>query len=99
MTDIPAVARLSATTADRPERSLRCQRSDPVPCFAAFPVGREQAKALRRLCPIRIDCLAAALRREQPWGSWGGEILNRGTLIRHKRPRGMPRKSELAGSR
>jgi len=36
--------------------------------------------------------LAAALEREEPWGVWGGEILDRGTVIERKRPRGRPRK-------
>lgn len=99
MTGVPAVARLTATTADRAERSLPCQRADPELWFAVSPVGLEQARALCRHCPIRLDCLAAALRREEPWGVWGGEILDRGTVIPRKRPRGRPRKSELAGSR
>jgi WhiB family transcriptional regulator, redox-sensing transcriptional regulator len=99
VTGVPAVARLSASTAERAERSLPCQRADPELWFAVSSLGLEQAKALCRPRPIRLDCLAAALRREQPWGVWGGEILDRGTLIPRKRPRGRPRKSELAGSR
>jgi WhiB family redox-sensing transcriptional regulator len=98
VTGVPAVARLSATTADRAERSL-CRRADPELWFAAFPVGREQAKALCRHCPIRLDGLATASRREEPWGVRGGEILDRGTVVPRKRPRGGPRKNELAGSR
>jgi WhiB family redox-sensing transcriptional regulator len=99
VTGVPAVARLSASTADRAERSLPCRRADPEMWFAVSPVGREQAKALCRHCPIRLDCLAAALRRGEPWGVRGGEILHRGTLIARKRPRGRPRKSEPVGLR
>ncbi len=45
-----------------------------------------------RECPIRRECLNAALERQEPWGVWGGEILDRGTVIARKRPRGRPRK-------
>ncbi|WP_235848277.1 WhiB family transcriptional regulator, partial [Mycolicibacterium holsaticum] len=38
-------------------------------------------------CPIRRECLAAALERQEPWGVWGGEIFERGTVIARKRPR------------
>lgn len=99
MTSVPAVARLSTCTADRTECSPPCQRADPELWFAVSPVGLKQAKALCRPCPIRLDCLAAALRREEPWGVRGGEILDRDTVIPRKPPRGRPRKSELAGSR
>jgi WhiB family redox-sensing transcriptional regulator len=44
-------------------------------------------------CPIRSECLAAALERQEPWGVWGGEIIERGTVIARKRPRGRPRKN------
>ena len=39
------------------------------------------------------ECLAAALEREEPWGVWGGEIIERGTIVARKRPRGRPRKN------
>ena len=44
------------------------------------------AKALCADCPIRRECLNAALERQEPWGVWGGEILERGTVIARKRP-------------
>ncbi|OBG07404.1 WhiB family transcriptional regulator, partial [Mycolicibacter sinensis] len=47
-------------------------------------------------CPIRRQCLALALQRAEPWGVWGGEILDRGTVIGRKRPRGRPRKDPVA---
>ncbi|WP_009978648.1 WhiB family transcriptional regulator, partial [Mycobacterium avium] len=43
-------------------------------------------------CPVRRQCLAAALERAEPWGVWGGEILDRGAVLGFKRPRGRPRK-------
>ena len=99
MTGVPAVARLTATTADKAPRSLPWQRADPEPWFAASPVGREQATALCRHRPILLDCLGVASRPEQPWGGRGGKILDDGTRIPRKRPRGRPRKPEPAGSR
>jgi WhiB family redox-sensing transcriptional regulator len=43
---------------------------------------------------VRAHCLAGALRRREPWGVWGGELLVRGVVVPRKRPRGRPRKVE-----
>jgi WhiB family transcriptional regulator, redox-sensing transcriptional regulator len=32
----------------------------------------------------------------EPWGVWGGEIFERGTVVPRKRPRGRPRKEDVA---
>jgi WhiB family redox-sensing transcriptional regulator len=45
------------------------------------------------------ECLAGAVRREEPWGVWGGEIFLRGAVIPRKRPRGRPSKAALARDR
>ena len=77
-------------------------RSDP-PCtrdpelfFAESPQDVEQAKAMCRDCRARIACLTGALERREPWGVWGGELLIRGAIVPRKRPRGRPRKTEVA---
>ena len=70
-----------------------CHVGDPDLWFAESPVDLERAKALCAECPIRRECLAAALDRGEPWGVWGGEILERGTIVACKRPRGRPRKN------
>ncbi len=44
---------------------------------------------------IRTRVLAA-LERAEPWGVWGGEILDRGSILSFKRPRGRPRKDGVA---
>lgn len=62
--------------------------SDPDLWFADDPADLERAKARCAQCPIRQQCLAAALQRAEPWGVWGGEILDRGSVIGRKRPRG-----------
>lgn len=75
---------------------LPCRVSDPDLWFAESPADLEQAKALCAECPLRQACLAAALERAEPWGVWGGEILDQGTVIARKRPRGRPRKTPVA---
>ena len=56
------------------------------------PAQLELAKSLCADCPVRDACLAGALDRAEPWGVWGGEIFERGSVIARKRPRGRPRK-------
>ena len=74
---------------------LPCNR-DPDLWFAESPADLERAKALCSECPIRRECLAEALEREEPWGVWGGEILHRGSVVGRKKPRGRPRKDAVA---
>jgi WhiB family transcriptional regulator, redox-sensing transcriptional regulator len=69
---------------------------DPELFFAESPEGVEQAKAMCRGCRARIACLTGALERREPWGVWGGELLIRGVIVPRKRPRGRPRKTEVA---
>ena len=69
---------------------------DPELFFAESPQDVECAKALCRGCPARIACLAGAVARSEPWGVWGGELFLRGEIVPRKRPRGRPRKTEVA---
>lgn len=71
-------------------------RSDPDLFFAESPADVESAKALCRDCPARLACLTGAIHRREPWGVWGGELLLRGQIVPHKRPRGRPRKTDVA---
>ena len=80
----------------RPDDNLPCLSGDPDLFFAERPDDLERAKALCLDCPIRPQCLAAALDRGEPWGVWGGEIFERGSVIARKRPRGRPRKEVAA---
>lgn len=73
-----------------------CRRFDPDLWFADSPAELELAKSLCGDCPVRVECLAGALERAEPWGVWGGEIFERGAVIARKRPRGRPRKSDVA---
>ena len=78
-------------------RDLPCLR-DPALFFAESPDDVEQAKALCRGCRARITCLTGALERSEPCGVWGGELLMCGAILPRKRPRGRPRKSDVAAA-
>ncbi len=73
-----------------------CRVNDPELWFAESPADVEFAKSLCQACPVRQECLAGALERREPWGVWGGELFLQGVVIPRKRPRGRPRKSEIA---
>ena len=75
---------------------LPCHLGDPDLWFAETPDGLERAKTLCASCPVRRQCLMAALERAEPWGVWGGEIFDRGAIVSCKRPRGRPRKDDVA---
>lgn len=83
---------MSEATCERTALALPCHIEDPDLWFAEDPRDLEQAKALCGYCPLRLECLNAALERQEPWGVWGGEILERGTVVARKRPRGRPPK-------
>jgi len=85
---------VSETRSD--ELLLPCHAADPDLWFSENPADLERAKVLCAGCPIRRACLAAALERGEPWGVWGGEILDRGSVLARKRPRGRPRNDEVA---
>ncbi len=78
------------------DEQLPCRVFDPELFFAESPEDVEFAKSLCRTCPARRDCLSGALEREEPWGVWGGELFIGGVVVPRKRPRGRPRKDEVA---
>lgn len=51
-----------------------------------------RAKAICARCTLRAECLDGALERAEPWGVWGGELIENGQLVVNKRPRGRPPK-------
>ncbi len=75
---------------------LPCRINDPELWFAESPADVEFAKALCLDCPVRQLCLTGALERREPWGVWGGQLFLQGAVIPRKRPRGRPRKNEVA---
>lgn len=86
-----------AIPASIPEQpGLPCRTADPELFFAQDPEGIERAKQVCRPCPVRVECLAGALGRLEPWGVWGGELFLSGVVIARKRGRGRPRKDAAA---
>ncbi|USQ81248.1 WhiB family transcriptional regulator [Ornithinimicrobium faecis] len=83
------------THAAREAKDLPC-RIQPDLFFAELPQEVEQAKALCLECPLRELCLQTGIELREPWGVWGGELIERGRIIPRKRPRGRPRKNEVA---
>ena len=78
------------------EGTIPCRSYDPEVFFAESPADVEYAKALCGECPVRAACLQGALERREPWGVWGGELFIQGVVVARKRPRGRPRKTEVA---
>jgi WhiB family transcriptional regulator, redox-sensing transcriptional regulator len=78
------------------EANLPCRKFDPDLWFSDSPAQLELAKSLCGDCPLRVECLSGAVERAEPWGVWGGEIFERGAVVPRKRPRGRPRKEDLA---
>jgi WhiB family redox-sensing transcriptional regulator len=87
---------LSVLTEVFDDEQLPCRSNDPELFFADSPADVEYAKTLCHTCPVRLTCLAGALERHEPWGVWGGEWFVQGVVVPRKRPRGRPRKSEVA---
>jgi WhiB family redox-sensing transcriptional regulator len=75
--------------------AVPCAR-EPELFFAEKPEELQRARALCARCLSRHACLDDALRRAEPWGVWGGELLQQGHIIPDKRPRGRPRKAVAA---
>lgn len=79
-----------------PRYALPCHEHPADLWFAELPAEVEHAKELCGPCPLREQCLAGALERAEPWGVWGGQLLLQGQVMARKRPRGRPRKDEVA---
>ena len=61
--------------------------------FSDVPLNIGRAKAICSRCALAEDCLNGALERGEPWGVWGGELLENGRVVLNKRPRGRPPKN------
>jgi WhiB family transcriptional regulator, redox-sensing transcriptional regulator len=96
LSGLTALTGLSALAGRVADEQLPCRANDPELFFADSPEDVEYAKSLCTTCPARLDCLSGALERREPWGVWGGEWFVQGAVVPRKRPRGRPRKSEVA---
>lgn len=56
-------------------KDAACRLSDPEPFHPGKETRRADVRAARRVCnrcPVKADCLADALGRNEEWGIWGG---------------------------
>ena len=60
--------------------------------FSDEAIDTARAKAICSKCTLAAACLEGALERAEPWGVWGGELLETGRIVANKRPRGRPPK-------
>jgi WhiB family redox-sensing transcriptional regulator len=60
--------------------------------FSDDALSTARAKAICAKCKLAESCLEGALARAEPWGVWGGELIENGHIVRNKRPRGRPPK-------
>ena len=60
--------------------------------FSEVPLDTARAKAICSKCALATGCLEAAIERIEPWGVWGGELIDNGRIVLSKRPRGRPPK-------
>lgn len=58
--------------------------------FSDDLVDIARAKAICSRCPLANECLAGAIDRAEPWGVWGGQLIENGRVVVDKRPRGRP---------
>ena len=97
--DVPAMltelVHLTTLVTD-PGAEIPCRENDAELWFALEPAEVEFAKALCATCPLQDACLAGALDRREPWGVWDGQLLLQGEIVARKRPRGRPRKNDVA---
>ena len=58
--------------------------------FSDIPLDIARAKAICGRCDRASACRQEALDRHEPWGVWGGELIENGRVVLHRRPRGRP---------
>lgn len=81
---------------DKPEfvlSAMRCNDGNGTLSYLFFSeefVDMARAKAICARCASKAECLAGALARGEPWGVWGGELIEEGHIRTTKRPRGRP---------
>lgn len=58
--------------------------------FSDENIDIARAKAICARCALSTSCLEGALEREEPWGVWGGELIESGRIVVDRRPQGRP---------
>jgi WhiB family transcriptional regulator, redox-sensing transcriptional regulator len=67
---------------------------------AFFSVDLDDVAAAKRhclACPVRTECLDAAVARGEQYGVWGGHLFDAGRIVLQKRRRGRPPRHPRAG--
>jgi len=64
--------------------------------FSDTPLDIARAKAICGKCALAATCRDGAVERAEPWGVWGGELIENGRIVVNKRPRGRPPKHPRA---
>lgn len=54
------------------EEDARCGGQDPELFFDGHPLSQRRARQLCARCPVRVECLAAAMAGGVEFGIWGG---------------------------
>ena len=60
--------------------------------FSDTPLDIARAKVICSKCALAGTCRDGAVERAEPWGVWGGELIENGRIVLNKRPRGRPPK-------
>lgn len=60
--------------------------------FSDEPLDIARARAICGKCDLADSCRDGALERSEPWGVWGGVLIENGRPVLVKRPRGRPPK-------
>ena len=94
LTDLTLTLGTGTTPTDWIDTDTPCRSYDPELWFAESPEDVAAAQALCGDCALRAACLAGALERREPWGVWGGELFERGSVVARKRRPGRPRKDD-----
>lgn len=95
-TNIAASENFKFAIDDKPEfvlSAMRCNDGNGTLSYLFFSdefVDVARAKAICARCTTKAVCLAGALARNEPWGVWGGELIEEGRIRTTKRPRGRP---------
>ena len=86
---------VTCMTGNGAEFTLPCHTADPELFFSEEPVQIAIAKKMCGSCPMASACLEGAISRAEPWGVWGGELFDAGSIIAAKRGVGRPRNRTL----
>ncbi len=88
----PVGSAVLAGNPDAWEKEASCR---DLPTHLFFSDDLDEIVAAKRLClgcPVRTDCLDAAVGRNEQFGIWGGHLFSAGRIVLHKRRRGRPPK-------